>query len=185
VKGGSRCCGRPAGNWSSHKDARQGAALGYYSVYSIGPIIVIAIAVAGLFFGREVVSGQVAASIKDMLGDSGATAVQPMLADAGRPQEGMLATFLGVGTLLFATIGVVVQFKDALNTVWEVEEQPGHGVWHFIRSYIVSLAAVLPLGFLLFVTLVVTAVQPQLENLPLPTCRSGSCTSSASWSRYL
>ena len=145
-----------AGNWSSHKDSRQGAALAYYSVFSIGPIIVIAIAVAGLFFGREAVSGQVAASIKDMLGDSGAKAVEAMLADASRPREGMLATFLGIGTLLFAAIGVVVQLKDALNTVWEVQEQPGHGVWQFMRSYVVSLAAVLALGFLLLVSLVVT-----------------------------
>lgn len=113
-----------AGNWSNHKDARQGAALAYYSVFSIGPIVVIAIAVAGLFFGREAVSGQVAASIKDMLGDSGAKAVQAMLADASRPREGMLATFLGIGTLLFAAIGVVVQLKDALNTVWKSRSNP-------------------------------------------------------------
>ena len=144
-----------AENWSSHKDSRQGAALAYYSVFSIGPIIVIAIAVAGLFFGREAVSGQVAVSIKDMLGDSGAKAVEAMLADASRPREGMLATFLGIGTLLFAAIGVVVQLKDALNTVWEVQ-QPGQGVWQFMRSYVVSLAAVLALGFLLLVSLVVT-----------------------------
>lgn len=93
----------------------------------------------------------------DMLGDSGAKAVQAMLADASRPREGMLATFLGIGTLLFAAIGVVVQLKDALNTVWEVQEQPGQGVWQFMRSYVVSLAAVLGLGFLLLVSLVVTA----------------------------
>ena len=92
-----------------------------------------------------------------MLGDSGAKAVQAMLADASRPREGMLATFLGIGTLLFAAIGVVVQLKDALNTVWEVQEQPGQGVWQFMRSYVVSLAAVLGLGFLLLVSLVVTA----------------------------
>ena len=67
----------------------------------------------------------------------------------------MLATFLGIGTLLFAAIGVVVQLKDALNTVWEVQ-QPGQGVWQFMRSYVVSLAAVLALGFLLLVSLVVT-----------------------------
>jgi membrane protein len=146
-----------AGNWSSHKDSRQGAALAYYSVFSLGPIIVIAMAVAGFFFGREAASGQVAASIKDMLGDTGAKAVQAMLADAGRPREGLLATFVGIGTLLFAAIGVVVQLKDALNTVWEVGELPGHGVWHFIRSYFVSLAAVLALGFLLLVSLAVTA----------------------------
>ena len=146
-----------AGSWSNHKDSRQGAALAYYSVFSLGPIIVIAIAVAGLFFGREAVSGQVASSITGMLGDTGAKAVQAMLADAGRPRQGLLATFLGIGALLFAAIGVVVQLKDALNTVWEVGDLPGRGLWHFIRSYVVSLAAVLALGFLLLVSLVVTA----------------------------
>jgi membrane protein len=145
-----------AGNWSSHKDSRQGAALAYYSVFSLGPIIVIAIAVAGFFFGRDAVSGQVAASIKDLLGDTGANAVQAMLVDAGRPREGVLASLLGVGALLFAAIGVVVQLKDALNTVWEVGEMPGHGAWQFARNYVVSLAAVLALGFLLLVSLLVT-----------------------------
>ena len=80
-----------------------------------------------------------------------------MLADAGRPREGTIASLLGLGALLFAAIGVVVQLKDALNTVWEVEETPGHGTWHFIRSYVVSLAAVMALGFLLLVSLMVTA----------------------------
>jgi membrane protein len=146
-----------AENWSSHKDSRQGAALAYYSVFSLGPIIVIAIAVAGFFFGREAVNGQVASSIKDMLGNTGAQAVQAMLADAARPREGLLATMLGLTALIFAAIGVVVQLKDALNTVWEVGETPGHGLWHFIRNYVVSFAAVLALGFLLLVSLLVTA----------------------------
>jgi membrane protein len=146
-----------AENWSTHKDARQGAALAYYSVFSIGPIIVIAVAVAGFFFGQEAVSGQVAASLKDMLGDSGAQAIQAMLKEAGRPREGLIATLVGLATLLFAAIGVVVQLKDALNTVWEVKEHEGSGVWHFMRSYVVSLAAVLALGFLLLVSLLITA----------------------------
>ena len=146
-----------AENWSSHKDSRQGAALAYYSVFSLGPIIVIAIAVAGFFFGREAVNGQVASSIKDMLGNTGAQAVQAMLADAARPREGLLATMLGLTALIFAAIGVVVQLKDALNTVWETGETPGHGLWHFIRNYVVSFAAVLALGFLLLVSLLVTA----------------------------
>jgi membrane protein len=146
-----------AENWSTHKDSRQGAALAYYSVFSLGPIIVIAIAIAGFFFGREAVSGQVASSIRDMLGDTGAKAVEAMLADAGRPREGIVATLLGVAAVVFAAIGVVVQLKDALNTVWEVEETPGHGAWQFIRNYVISLAAVLALGFLLMVSLLVTA----------------------------
>jgi membrane protein len=146
-----------AGNWSSHNDSRQGAALAYYSVFSLGPIIIIAIAVAGFFFGREAVTGQVASSIKDMLGETGAKAVEAMLADAGRPREGLVATLLGLAAVIFAAIGVVVQLKDALNTVWEVDETPGHGVWQFVRNYVISLAAVLALGFLLMVSLLVTA----------------------------
>jgi membrane protein len=147
-----------AQNWSMHKDARQGAALAYYSVFSLGPLIVIAIAIAGFFFGREAVSGQVAASITGLLGETGAKAVQAMLAEAGRPREGLLATVFGLGLLIFAAIGVVVQLKDALNVVWEVEETPGGGVWGFLRSYVVSFAAVLALGFLLLVSLLLTAV---------------------------
>src|SRR5450759_5561847 len=143
-------------NWSGHKDSRQGAALAYYSVFSLGPLIVIAVAIAGFVFGREAVSGQIASSIRDLLGDTGAKAVQGMLVDASRPREGLLATSLGLGALLFAAIGVVVQLKDALNTVWEVDEAPGSGLWYYIRSYVVSFAGVLALGFLLLVSLLVT-----------------------------
>ena len=84
-------------NWSSHKDARQGAALAYYSVFSLGPIILIAVAVAGLFFGQDAVTAQVMSSLKGMLGDTGAKAVEAMLASASRPAAGALATVLGIG----------------------------------------------------------------------------------------
>ena len=146
-----------AANWSSHKDARQGAALAYYSVFSLGPIIVIAIAVAGLLFGHDAVTSQVLSSIKGMLGDTGSKAIEAMLASASRPAAGAWATILGVGALLFAAIGVVVQLKDALNVVWEVKEDEGSGLWHFARSYVLSFAAVLALGFLLLISLLVSA----------------------------
>jgi membrane protein len=147
-----------AQNWSGHKDARQGAALAYYSVFSLGPLIVIAIAIAGFFFGREAVTGQVASSITGLLGDTGAKAVQAMLAEASRPREGVLATILGLGLLVLAAVGVVVQLKDALNIVWEVKQTSQSGVWNFLCSYIVSFAAVLALGFLLLVSLLVTTI---------------------------
>jgi len=144
-------------NWSAHKDARLGAALAYYSVFSLGPVIVIVISVAGLFFGRDAASGEVAKSIKGMLGDTGASAVQAMLADAGRPRQGLIATVTGIGLLLFGALGVVVQLKDALNTVWEVAPKSPDNVWQFIRSYVVSFAGILSLGFLLLVSLVSSA----------------------------
>jgi membrane protein len=126
-------------------------------VFSLGPIIVIAIAVAGLLFGHDAVTAQVMSSIKDMLGETGAKAVEAMLVGASRPAAGFIATTLSIGALLFAAIGVVVQLKDALNVVWEVEEAKLSGLWHFARNYVLSFAAVLTLGFLLLVSLLVSA----------------------------
>jgi membrane protein len=145
-----------AGNWMAHKDARMGAALAYYSIFSLGPITIIAMAVAGLFFGRDVVQGEVSAAMKGLLGDSGAQAVQTMLAGASKPSEGLMATLIGLGALVFAAVGVVVQLKDALNTVWEVEDSKESGVWHFLRTYVLSFAAVIAVGFLLLVSLMLT-----------------------------
>jgi len=145
-------------NWVTHKDARQGAALAYYSVFSLGPLMVIAIAIAGFVFGQDAVRGEVGSQLKGLLGDTGSQAVQTMLAGASQPQQGIVATVLGIGALLFAAVGVVVQLKDALNTVWEVEAPKSGGVWSFLRTYIASLAGVLAVGFLLLVSLLLTTL---------------------------
>ena len=136
-------CERSGDQLVGPHDARQGAALAYYSVFSLGPIIVIAIAIAGLFFSREGVISRVTSSLKEMVGETGAKAIEAMLAGANHPAEGALATILGIGALLFAAIGVVVQLKDALNVVWEVEESEESGLWHFARNYVLSFAAIL------------------------------------------
>jgi len=145
-----------ASNWAAHKDARLGAALAYYSIFSIGPLIVIAIAIAGLTFGHDAVMKAVGVQMRELLGDTGAQAVSALLADASRPQEGILGTLFGMAMLIFAAVGVVVQLKDALNTVWEVPPAQTGGIWTFIRTYLVSFAGVLALGFLLLVSLLFT-----------------------------
>jgi len=114
-----------AASWSNHKAARLGAALAYYSIFSLGPLLVIAVAVAGLTFRQKAVRGEVGAQLRALLGDAGAQAVNAMLLGASKPMEGILATVLGVGALMFAAVGVVVQLKGALNTVWEVEPPQG------------------------------------------------------------
>ena len=143
--------------WLAHKDARMGAALSYYSVFSIGPLILIAVAIAGFVFGREAVQGEVTNALKGLLGENGAQAINGMLASADKPREGLVATVVGIVTLIFAAIGVVVQLKDAFNTVWEVEEPKAAGIWGFVRTYVLSFAAVLAIGFLLLVSMVMTA----------------------------
>jgi membrane protein len=146
-----------ANRWLQHKDARLGAALAYYSIFSLGPLIVIAIAIAGFVFGADAVQAQVVGALQGLLGDSGTQAIDAMLKGANKPREGILATVIGVGTLVLAAVGVVVQLKDALNTVWEVETSPGSGIWRFVRTYIWSLAGVLSVGFLLLVSMLLTA----------------------------
>src|ERR1700757_2499920 len=122
--------------WIEHKDARQGAALAYYSVFSIGPLMVIAIGIAGLAFGQEAARGEVRGQLSGMLGQSAAAAIDSMLARANKPQQGLLATGVGIAVLLFSALGVVVQLKDAFNTVWEVDEKNISGAWQFIRTYL-------------------------------------------------
>jgi membrane protein len=144
-------------NWLNHRDARLGAALAYYSIFSLGPIIVIATTVAGLFFGEEIVRSQVGASIKELLGPAGAQAIDSMLTGSNADTEkGIVPTVIGLAALVFAAIGVVVQLKDALNSVWEVKESEESGLWHFIRTYILSITAVIAVGFLLLVSLLFT-----------------------------
>jgi uncharacterized BrkB/YihY/UPF0761 family membrane protein len=144
--------------WVSHGDARLGAALAYYSVFSIGPLIVIAVAVAGLVLGQEAVQGQVIESLQGMLGQNGAEAISMMLMAANKPREGTIAIVIGIGTLLLAALGVVTQLKDALNIVWETKPPKGGGIWRFVRTYLLSLAGVLALGFLLLVSLLASGV---------------------------
>src|SRR5215469_2146440 len=127
--------------WIAHKDARQGAALAYYSVFSVGPLMVIAIGIAGLVFGQEAARGEVQGELSGMVGQSAAAAIDSILGNA---------------MLLFSALGVVVQLKDAFNTVWEVDEKQISGLWQFIRTYLISLAAVIGVGFLLLISLLFT-----------------------------
>jgi membrane protein len=146
-------------NWVEHHDSRLGAALAYYSIFSVAPVLLIAMAVASFFLGDDFgVRNEVTGQIRALVGDQGAAAIQSMLDSTGQRQENIWATLIGLGALAFAAVGVVVQLKDALNTVWEVDTSRERGIWPFVRTYIVSAAGVLALGFLLLVSLVLTAV---------------------------
>jgi membrane protein len=143
-------------NWLSHKAARLGAALAYYSVFSLGPLLLIVVSVAGLFFGRESVSAALSTQMREVLGPAGSQAAQAMLEGAGSDAGGAFAAVFGVILLLVAALGVVVQLKDALNTIWETEEPEHSGLWAYLRTYLLSFAGILALGFLLAVSLIIS-----------------------------
>ena len=144
--------------WSDDHASRLGAALAYYSVFSLGPLIIIAIAIAGIFYGKDAASGALYAQIAGIVGDSGSRAIEGIVAGAQKPQASALAAALSVATLLIGAVGVVVQLKDALNAVWGVKRKPGLGIKGFLKGYVISFAAVFGLGFILLASLMLSAL---------------------------
>jgi membrane protein len=146
-----------AKEWSEDKASRHAAALSYYTIFSIAPMLIIAIAVAGLVFGQEAARKGIMDEIGGMIGQGGAEAIQAMMEGASKPKEGIIATVLGVVALLFGASGVFGQLQDSMNTMWEVRPKPGKGVLGFLKSRFTSFSMVLVIAFLLLVSLVLSA----------------------------
>jgi len=144
-------------HWLAHKSSKAGASLAYYSIFSIGPLVVVVITITSLVFQREGVQQEVTSAVRGLVGDKGAEAIGAMLSGAGKPSQGLFATIIGTATLLFAAVGVVVQLKEALNVVWEAKAPERHGLWGFVREYVLSFAAVLALGFLMLISMLIAA----------------------------
>jgi len=151
------------------KAPRLGAALAYYTVFSIGPLLLIAVAMAGIFLGPEAARGQISGELGKVFGPRMAEALEQMIQAAAKPKSGTLATIIGVVTLLFGASGVFGQLKDALNTIWNVETTKASGVKGFVRKRFLSMAMVLAIGFLLLISLafdaVISAMGPWLGRL--------------------
>jgi membrane protein len=134
-----------------------GAALAYYTVFSLAPLLLIAISVAGLVYGRDAVQGRLVSEIQGVVGKQGAEAVQTMLAHDWRSGSGILPTVIGVVTILFGVSGVFGQLQSSLNKIWEVAPRPDRGIRGFLKVRFLSFGMVLGIGFLLLVSLVVSA----------------------------
>ena len=150
--------------WSTDKAPCLGAALAYYTTFSLAPLLVIIIAIAALVFGREAVQGKIVAEIGGLIGTQSASAIQTMIEKARTPATGVFATILSVITLLLGATGVVGELKDTLNTIWHVEPAPEMGLLRTLKTRLASLAFVLGVGFLLLVSLVITAVLSALTG---------------------
>jgi membrane protein len=145
-------------DWSEDKAPRLAASLAYYTAFALAPLLVIAIAVAGFFFGREAATNQIGQQVSGLLGETAGNAVNGMVQAASNNQgAGIVATVIGIVTLLFAASGVFGQLQDALNTIWEVQPKPGQGIIATLKNRFFSFAMVLGVGFLLLVSLVISA----------------------------
>lgn len=144
--------------WVSDRAPRLAAALAYYTILSLAPLLVISTAIAGLVFGEEAARGEIVKQLRGLIGSAGAEFVQTALRHAHEPRAGIIATLLGVAILMVGASGVFAELQDALNTVWKVRKKPSVGWLQVLSDRFLSFAMVLAVGFLLLVSLVLSAI---------------------------
>lgn len=143
--------------WDQDEVPRLAASLAYYALFSLAPLLVVAVGLVGLFFSREVARGEVVSQFQELIGRQGATAVEGFLAGADSPEASGWAALIGLATLLIGASGVFGELQVAMNTIWDVAPRPGAGWKLFLRRRFLSFAMVLGTGFLLLVSLLLSA----------------------------
>ncbi|MBD2494521.1 YihY/virulence factor BrkB family protein [Nostoc sp. FACHB-280] len=144
--------------WSEDKASRLAAALAYYTIFSIAPLLIIVIAIAGAVFGEDAARGEIVRQIQGLVGPDGAEFIEIAIRNASQPKTGAIASVISILLLLLGATGLFTELQDALNTIWEVKPKPGRGVKNVVRQRALSFAMILGVGFLLLVTLVISTV---------------------------
>ncbi len=160
-------------NWVKDHAQSMGAALAFYTIFSIAPLLLIVIAIAGFFFGEDAARGEIYLQLQGMLGRHGALAVQDLLESAGRRADSVPAALLGAGLLFVGATSVFAELQDALDRIWRVpRRQSGAGLWGLLRARLLSFGMILGIGFLLVVSLAFSAALHALSRWWDPSSES-------------
>lgn len=151
-------------SWVKHRGDSKGAALAFYTLFSMTPILLLAIVVAGYFFGAEAAQGEIVAQVEGLVGQNGAQAIQALLAAARDPASGLVATLVASVLLLLGATSVFAELKDSLDELWGIEKTRQSAFSVILRTRLLSFGMVLVLAFLLLVSLIVSAVLAVLER---------------------
>lgn len=150
--------------WYDDNPAQFSAALAFYAIFAIAPLLIIAVAIAGLVFGIHATQNQIVEAMGGLVGPEIAAAIQATVKNASRPRAGKIATLVGIITLFIGAAGVVMQLKYSLNVIWEVAPKPGRGVWSGLLEYLGAFLAVLGIGIFLLLSLAVSTAVAALSH---------------------
>lgn len=150
--------------WWNDDIPHLGAAISYYTIFALAPILIVAIAIAGFAFGADAVRGEIVGQIEGLVGHSGAVAVQAMLEGASKHSSGIFATAVGLVTLFLGATGLFLELQTALNLIWRVKPRADAGVRGMLLQRFISFGLVIGVGFLLLVSLVVSAALAALDK---------------------
>ena len=143
--------------WVDDDAASKGAALAYYTLFSLAPLLLIVISVAGLVFGADAARGEIFGQLQGLLGAPGAAAVQQLLESVQQPAQGWWATALGLALMLLGATSVFAELQNTLDRIWRAPARPAGGFWLLLRARVLSFGMILGLGFLLMVSLLLSA----------------------------
>jgi len=149
---------KAASAWLDDYAPSMGAALSYYTVFSLAPLLLIVISIAGLVFGEDAARGALVGQLQGMMGNEAAEAIEGLLASVSKPSEGIAGTVIGVLLLLVGATTVFGELQDALDRIWRAPARQGSGLWNLLRTRLLSFGMILGIGFLLMVSLVLSAV---------------------------
>ncbi len=152
-------------SWLDDYAPSMGAALAYYTMFSIAPLLLIVISVAGLVFGEEAARGEIFGQLQGLMGEEGATAVQGLLESVNQPAQGAAATVLGIVLLLVGATTVFAELQDDLDRIWRAPQRVKGGIWALLRARVLSFGMILGIGFLMMVSLVFSAAMAALGKL--------------------
>jgi membrane protein len=160
-------------NWSDHHATRLGASVAFYTLLSFAPLLVLSVAVIALVFDQQKAQSGLIDQARQMIGDRGADTVKSLLVNAQKPSSGLLASVIAFVTLLFGASGVFTELRDALNIIWDAEPKNESGLLGMLKQRLFSFGMVLSVGFLLLVSLIISAGLALLgkffgQLLPLP-----------------
>jgi membrane protein len=152
--------------WQEDYAPSMGAALSYYTLFSIAPLLLIVIGLAGLIFGGDAARGEIFGQLRSLMGDEGAAAVERLLQAADKPQGGAIATLTGTAMLLLGAMSVFGELQNALDRIWRAPaRKKSSGWWNLLRSRLLSFGMILGIAFLLMVSLVMSALVSVLGKL--------------------
>jgi len=153
-----------ARRWSDHRASSKGAALALYMVFSLAPILLLVIAIAGAFFGEEAVRNQLVSQIGSLTGRQGAEAIQTVLASAQQSDKGWAAALISTVLLMFSATTAFAELKESLDELWDVPAAKTSGIWAQVRSRLLSFGLVLVLALFLLISLAVNAALAALQD---------------------
>lgn len=145
-------------------DLKLGASLSYYTIFALPPLLIIIIAACGVFFGAEAVRGEIYGQIAHLVGKDAALQIQEMIRNVALSRDTVMATTIGVITLLFGASGVFGEIQDSINRIWGIKAKPNRGLIKLIRNRLISFSMIVVLGFLLLVSLILNAIMEALSN---------------------